>query len=142
MPVHVQVSRAYDPSWLPPPVNVSGEQKTYKNSSQPETGKPILKNTNTEEYTSLSELRNLIHTRLAEKFVYPERARNRSIEGTVYLLLDISQTGVLLDCRQSGNAPVLLVQAAVHQMEQIFPLSVHLEKPLSGFSVSITYKLE
>ena len=136
--------RWYDPSWLPPPVGVTGEKTT--SAVEAEKSSSALATADKDEtsktrFTSIKELRNLLNSRLLESFVYPVQAKERHIEGSVNLLLTISENGELVSWKQRENPPAILLQAAVRQVISVFPLPVKLEKPLSGFAVSITYTL-
>lgn len=145
--IYIEENRRTDPSWLPPPVGITGPAETLGTAEK--TADSIASPSGKQErpsgqevYTTVSKLHELINERLAQTFVYPERARQRGVEGDVGLLLGISAAGDLLSCVQDGEAPPLLAHAAVQQLKGIFPLPVSLEKPVAGFSVHIIYRLQ
>ncbi|MCR5289234.1 MAG: energy transducer TonB [Treponema sp.] len=139
--------RTKNSMWLPPAVNVTEGNRHYHgtagDSSNANASDSSIKEAATiKEYTTFQQLQTLINERLKNVYFYPERARNRGIEGTVNLLVDISPYGTLMDCRELGTSPQLLSQAAKQQIEQVFPLPVALEDTIRNYTIQITYKLQ
>jgi len=135
----------YNPSWLPPPVGITGTVKTIdqmQSDSVTDKRQADILPQSTAHYTTIDELRVLVTERLSDTFVYPVRAKKRGVEGTVKLLLDIDESGGLLACRETDAAPPLLRISAEQQIRSIFPLPVLLETPVYDFSVQIVYKLD
>jgi len=141
--LYIEENRHTDPSWLPPPVGITGPAETLETAdTETSSSGRQEKLSGKEVYTTVSKLHELINERLAQTFVYPERARQRGVEGDVGLLLGISCAGQLISCIQEGDAPPLLARAAVQQLYSVFPLPVTLERPVEGFSVHIIYRLQ
>jgi protein TonB len=91
------------------------------------------------QYDSLlGAIRQLISSRL----VYPKIARQRNIEGTVAISLDVEQNGALSAVRVTGTSgSTILDRAALSLVKNIFPIKTARLVKAEHFTVNICYSL-
>ncbi len=136
-----QKQRLYNPSWVPPPV-IATPKKSNTSETSVTTEKDKNQELPAETYTTMEELKKLLEEQLNKNFLYPVQAKKRHIQGSIKLLLEISEKGNLLSYKIEGQNSDILKRSALKTVQKSFPLKVNLKQSVSNFPVTITYKIE
>jgi protein TonB len=96
----------------------------------------------TENVFSEDSLSRRIKALIDQNLHYPPLARRRGVEGTVRLVLAISEDGELQGIQlQESSGSLLLDNAALDLSRSIFPLGVRLSSSME-LAINIQYRLE